>query len=313
MIKISIELFYVTFCIIIIMKEKIEYYFLKAFIFVLGFMPGFLIHGTLKFVARLLFRFEKRRSRLTMQNLHAVYPKKSEKEIRELALKSYESVARTLAEIVLMLNNKIDLDLMVENGDDFLKKLKDYTKDAKNGIVIITAHFSNWELAAQFLPLHGFPMVAIGREGNNRLIEQKITTPFRQRYGNKNIYKKSALLGIIKALKRNQLVGLLFDQKAGGRNSIKVDFFGLSADTTVSIAEMKLKFDPLILPVFFPRQKNGKYRAVIYEPVEYRADESSKKSEKLKKMTQKYNDILEEVIREYPEQWFWMHNRWRLA
>ena len=295
------------------MKEIIEYYFLRAFIFVLDFMPNFLIYGTLRFIAKLLFMFEKRRSRLTMRNLCAVYPDKSKGEIRELALESYESVAITISEIILMLNNKINLDDMIEGKEEFLKKLELYTKDAKNGALIITAHFSNWELAAQFLPLHGYPMLAIGREGNNKLIEKNITTPFRQRYGNRNVYKKSAMFNIIKTLKRDKFAGLLFDQKAGGENSVKVNFFNLPADTTKSIAELKLKFNPVILPIFFPRQKNGKYTPLIFEPVEYIAPEEEKTDKKIKNITQKYNDILEEVVREYPEQWFWMHNRWRLV
>ena len=295
------------------MRDKLEYYGVKFFIFFIGLLPNSAVYKILKSISKLVFKYEKRRSKLTQMNLKTAFPDKSESEIKELALQSYESVAITLAEIIFMLNDKINLDDMVENREEFLNKIKQYTKDSQNGTVIITAHFSNWELAAQFLPLHNYPMVAIGREGNNKLIEKNITTPFRQRYGNKNIYKKSALLGIIKALKRNQIVGLLFDQKAGGQNSTEVNFFNIPADTTKSIAEMKLKLNPKIIPVFFPRNKNGKYAPVIYEPVEYIADEERDKERKIQKMTQRYNDILEEVIREYPEQWFWMHNRWRLA
>jgi len=295
------------------MREKFEFYIIKIFIYIISLLSGIAIYKIMKTLARLIFKFEKRRSSLTIKNLTEAFPDKNTEEIAELAKKSYESVAITLSEIILMLNDKLNLDDMIENGEDFLQKLENYTKDSQNGTVIITAHFSNWELAAQFLPLHGYPMVAIGREGNNKLIEKNITTPFRQRYGNRNIYKKSALLGIIKALKKNQIVGLLFDQKAGGQNSVKVNFFGIPADTTKSIAEMKLKLNPKIIPIFFPRNKNGKYTPIIYKPVEYTADEESDKEIKIQKMTQRYNDILEEVTREYPEQWFWMHNRWRLV
>ncbi len=295
------------------MKDKLEFYTVKIFIYFLGLLPKSYIYKALKIIAKLFFKFEKRRSKLTVINLKTAYPNKSEEEIRQLALSSYESVAITLAEIILMLHDRINLNDMVEDSQEFLRKMELYTKDAKNGVIIITAHFSNWGLAAEFLPFHGYPMLAIGREGNNKLIEKNITTPFREKYGNKNIYKKNALFGIIKTLKRGKLVGLLYDQKAGGENSIKVNFFGLPADTTKSLAELKLKFNPKILPVFFAREKNGKYTPIIYEPVEYTADEEVNLEEKTKKITQKYNDILEEVIRTYPEQWFWMHNRWRLV
>jgi len=294
-------------------KDKVEYYTVKTFVNLFGLLPKSIIYKILKVIAKLFFMFERRRSELTLINLGAAYPDKSKEEIRKLAISSYESVAITLAEIILMLQDKINLDDMVENSQEFLQKMEQYTKDAKNGIIIITAHFANWELAAEFLPLHGYPMVAIGREGNNKLIEKNITTPFRQKYGNKNIYKKNALMGIVKALKRGKFVGLLYDQKAGGNDSVKVDFFNLPADTTKSIAELKLKFNPKILPIFFAREKSGKYTPIIYEPIEYIADEEEILEKKIEKMTQKYNDILEEVVRAYPEQWFWMHNRWRLV
>ena len=295
------------------MRDKLEYYSVKFFISIVGFLPNSAVYKILKSISKLLFKYEKRRSKLTKLNLKSAFPDKNRDEIKKLALDSYESVAITISEIILMLNNKINLNDMVENKEEFLKKMELYTKDTKNGVLIITAHFSNWELAAQFLPLHGYPMLAIGREGNNKLIEKNITTPFRQRYGNRNVYKKRAMFNIIKTLKRGKFAGLLFDQKAGGENSVKVNFFNLPADTTKSIAELKLKFNPIILPIFFPRQKNGKYIPIVYKPVEYIAKDEESTDEQIKNITQKYNDILEEVVRKYPEQWFWMHNRWRLV
>ncbi|WP_024954293.1 lysophospholipid acyltransferase family protein [Sulfurospirillum arcachonense] len=295
------------------MREKLEYFIVKLFIWLVGLLPNSALYKTMKFIAKLFFKYEKRRSVLTFKNLKAAFPDKNEEEIYRLAIGAYDNIAITMAEIILMLNDKLDFDAMINGKEEFLEKLKEYTKDAKNGVIIITAHFSNWELAAQFLPRNGYPMVAVGRKGNNKLIEKQLTTPFRERYGNKNVYKEQAILNIIKALKESKNVGLLIDQKAGGKSSIKVKFFGLDADTTNSIAVLKLKYNPLIIPIFAPRDKDGKYTPLIIEPIEYIAEEESDKNKKIEKMTQRYNDIFEEVIRTYPEQWFWMHNRWRLS
>lgn len=295
------------------MKEKVEFYTVKIFIWLVGLLPKKIIYKILKIIGKLFFQFEKRRSSLTIKNLTAAFPAKNQEEILKIARNSYKNISITLAEIVLMFNHKIDLDDMVTGKKEFLEKMELYTKDAKNGVIIITAHFSNWELAAQYLPKNGYPMIAIGRKGNNHLIEKYLTTPFRQRFGNKNIYKDKAMINIVKGLKENKIIGLLIDQKSGGASSVKVNFFGMPADTTSSIATLKLKYNPLILPVFFPRNKEGKYTPVLIEPVEYIAEEEDDKEKKIEKMTQRYNDIFEEVIREYPEQWFWMHNRWRLV
>ena len=294
------------------MKDTIQYYALKFFVWMVGFLSNQSVYKILKAIGKLFFKYEKRRSILTKRNLKLAYPQKSDEQIEELAKKAYESVSITTAEIILMINDKLDFDSMLNNQEEAIEKLKLYTKDAKNGVIIITAHFSNWEFAAQFLPRNGYPMIAIGREGNNKLIEKNFTTPFRERYGNTNIYKKQAMINIIKGLKSSKNVGLLIDQKSGGKSSIKAKFFGHEADTTTSIATLKLKYDSLILPIFMPRGEDGRYTPLILEPVEYKADEVSDKTQKIALMTQRYNDIFEEIISEYPEQWFWMHNRWRL-
>ena len=294
------------------MKDKIEYSIVRFFIWIIGFMPKYIVYGFLKFIAKLFYRFEKRRSLLTRKNIKLAFPQLNDESIDKLAKSAYESVAITLAEIIFMFNNRLDYEKIIVDKKAALEKLKSYTKDAKNGVIIITAHFSNWELAAQFLPRHGYPMIAIGREGNNKLIEKNLTTPFRERFGNKNVYKENAMISIVKGLRESKNIGLLIDQKSGGKSSMKASFFGHAADTTTSIATLKLKYNPVILPIFFPRNQDGTYSPLILEPVEYVADETDDKRKKIELMTQRYNDIFEKIIREYPDQWFWMHNRWRL-
>ena len=75
---------------------------------------------------------------------------------------------------------------------------------------------------------------------------------------------------------------------------------------------LKLKFNPVVVPIFVARQNDGMYEMIINDPIDYVADEIEDKEKKLEAMTLKYNQAIEAVIREYPSQWFWMHNRWRL-
>jgi len=120
------------------------------------------------------------------------------------------------------------------------------------------------------------------------------------------------MLAMAKTLKKGDAVGLLIDQKSGSLNSVKVDFFGTLAETTLSVAMLKLKFNPLVVPIFIARQNDGMYEMIINNPIDYVADEIEDKEKKLEAMTLKYNQAIEEIIREYPAQWFWMHNRWRI-
>lgn len=288
------------------MREKIEYFVVKFLIAFLGFLPKNIIYKVTYCIAILFFKFEKRRSTLTIKNFTLAFPEKSQEEIHTLAKKCYESLSVTLAELIMLLNHKIDINNLIKNKDEALNVLHNLTKGRQNGVVFVTAHFSNWELLAQFLPTNGYSMLGIGRRGNNALIEENITTPFREQYGNTNIHKRNAILKIVKTLKQNGYVGLLIDQKAGKNESVKASFFGHEADTTSSVALLQIKYNPIIIPMFIAREEDGLYRIIIREitPLENPSIES---------LTQYYNDILEEVIKMYPEQWFWMHNRWRIA
>ncbi|MDD3324236.1 MAG: lysophospholipid acyltransferase family protein [Sulfurospirillaceae bacterium] len=293
------------------MKDFWEYFAIRCVLLFTRFIPKSLVYNFCKLVAKIFFKYNKRRSSLTLKNIRLAYPEKNDDEVLFLAKKSYESIAITLAEILLMLTDRIDFDAMVENTQEALEQIAQHINKPQ-GTIILTAHFSNWELAAHFLAKNGYPMVGIGRRGNNKFIEERLTAPFRAKYGNQMIYKDSAGTKMIKCLKSGGQLGILADQKASGVSSIKVKFFNQEADTFNSVAVLKLKYNPTILPIFVARQPSGKYKIIIKEPISYTAEELNDEKERIEKMTQKYNDVIEEAIRAYPEQWFWMHNRWRI-
>jgi len=292
-------------------KEKIEYALVKMFLWLAKVAPRTFIYAFFRALAHLFYKIDKKRRAITLTNLSYAFPQKSEDEIAVLAQKVYEELSKTVAEILLLFVDRFDVDSHIVNKDEAVEKLQKLVSHSPKGIIVVTAHFSNWELAAHFLAKHGLPMLAVGREGNNKLIDKYITVPFREKYGNRATTKKKAMLSMAKALKSGEAVGLLIDQKSGEINSAKVDFFGSPAETTLSVAMLKQKFNPLVVPIFIAREADGRYRMIVQDPIEYTADEIEDKEEKLVAMTQKYSDAIESVIREYPQQWFWMHNRWR--
>jgi len=294
------------------MKEKIEYALVKLFLWLAKVSPKSFIYASIKSLTLLVYHLDKKRQILTIKNLSNAYPEKSNEEITQLSKEVYTELSKTISEILLMFVNRFDIDDAVRNKEEAIEKLKELSESSPQGIIVMTAHFSNWELAAHFLAKHGLPMLAIGREGNNKLIEQNITQPFRNKYGNHATNKDNAMLSMAKVLKRGNTVGLLIDQKSGHINSAKVKFFDTLAETTLSVAMLKLKFNPVIVPIFIVRQSDGKYELVIHDSVEYIADEVEDKDKKLELMTAKYTMEIEEIIRQYPAQWFWMHNRWRI-
>jgi len=294
------------------MKEKIEYSLVKLFLWLAKIAPRSFIYSTMKSLTFLVYHLDKKRRNLTIQNLTMAYPKKNKGEINELSKEVYLALSKTIAEILLMFVDRFDIDKAIKNSDEARETLDKIAKNSPNGVIVVTAHFSNWELAAHFLAKHGLPMLAIGRKGNNKLIDQKITIPFRNKYGNRATSKDNAMLAMVKTLKRGDAVGLLIDQKSGKKNSAKVDFFGKPAETTLSVASLKLKFNPVVVPIFIARDEDGLYEMIIEDPIDYTAEEIEDKEKRFEAMTAKYNQSIEEVIRKYPAQWLWMHNRWRI-
>jgi KDO2-lipid IV(A) lauroyltransferase len=222
----------------------------------------------------------------------------------------YINLSQSVAEILLMFVDRFDIDNAIINHDEATAKLSQLA-NKKQGIIVVTAHFSNWELAAQFLAKNGLPMLAIGREGENKLIDENLTIPFRNKYGNRAVYKDNAMIAMAKSLKSAGNVGMLTDQAIGGTHSAKIEFFGRKTSTTLSVAALKLKFNPLVVPISIIRISKGKYKMYIDEPIDYIASEINVEREKMEAMTLHYNQALEKMITRSPLEWFWVHNRWK--
>ena len=295
------------------MRFFLEYYALKGVLLLTNLVPQSVIFSLCKNVAAFIFHFDKKRRYITLTNLERAFPLMHESERLTLAKKIYEHFAISVAEILLMMQKRVDIDTMVDDYDQAIQDMHNCFANQSNGTLLLTAHFGNWELLAHFFAKHGYPVVVIGRRGNNPLIEDNLTAPFRAMYGNTLAYKEQAMSAIIRALKHKGIAGMLIDQKAGGANSIKANFFGYPADTVNSTAMLKLRYHPSVTSLFMARQKNGKYKLIVGSPADIDLPNELSEQEKIERLTQRYNDIIEEVIRAYPEQWFWMHDRWRIA
>ena len=294
------------------MGKQIEYRVVLAFVWLAKILPKSWLYGLMHGFGILLFWLLKKRRNIAITNLSRAYPNYNQEKVKELAKANFTATARSIADILLLINGRFDINESIENHQEILDRLTLLAKENNNSIIFTTAHFSNWELLAQFLAFNGYPMTAVGRRGTNRLIEYNLTTPFRERYGNKNIFKQQAMTHMVKTLRSGGNVGLLIDQKANIRNGVMSSFFGLPCYTTTSVAGMKMRYDALVLPMFILRKNDGKYRIIFEGEANIELDENLTKDEKTARLTQHYNDIFERTVRQAPEQWFWMHNRWKI-
>lgn len=289
------------------MREKIEYFIVLSVIKISKFLPKFAVFALLKFFAVILFWVLKSRRKLAINNILAAYKDFDFKKAKSLAKANFISISQTVAEVLLLINDRINLDDVMQNGESAVKKVKELTKNNKNGIIFVTAHFGNWEFLAHYFATKGFPVSVVGRYGNNSLIEDNITFPFRHKFGNDLIYKDDAMRNMIKLLKNHGNLGILTDQKTG---NFKAEFFGRQCYTTKSVATLFLKFNPMIIPIFAKRIDKTKFEIIVEKFPEIPSNLSKNEAELF--ITQTCNDIFENIVRSAPEQWFWMHNRWRM-
>ena len=268
------------------MRKRVEYLAALFLIQISKILPKKAVYKLFKGLALLIYYADSNRRILTKNNL------KQAGFSPTLAKQSYKEISKTVAEILLIFTKRFDFSVI---EGKFIPK----TNKPK---IFITAHFGNWEALAHYLAQNGYPMAVVGRKGNNELIEENITKPFRQMYGNTLVYKGGAVKRLVKFLKEGKNIGLLIDQKAGN-DGVVTTFFNRECKTVPTVALLAKRFDVEVVPIFLARTKNG-FKLIQKD---FEADPSDEIA-----FTQKLNDILEEVVREYPTQWFWMHNRWKM-
>jgi KDO2-lipid IV(A) lauroyltransferase len=150
----------------------------------------------------------------------------------------------------------------------------------------------------------------VARQGSNRLIDDRIVTPLREAFGNRVIYKKRALPQIAKALKKGGHVGLLIDIKSHKIQGVPVSFFGHPTYAVKSSGYLQIKLDVPVVPVAMIRVAPKRYQLIVSDPIPWE-DNGRPVEEQIIALTQLHQNALEKLIRQAPEQWLWMHNRFK--
>jgi KDO2-lipid IV(A) lauroyltransferase len=180
--------------------------------------------------------------------------------------------------------------------------------EKKKGVLLLLGHFGNWELMGLMSKVIGNPIMVIAKPmKKNRWVDQFITK-VRSAGGLEVISNIKAGRKVIQALSQNRVVGILIDQRAKRSEGIWADFFGRKAPTTPSLAVLAMKTGAPVLPVFMIRNGFQKHRLIIKEPLDLIRTGDIKKD--VESNTQLFNDTLESMIRQHPDQWFWVHQRW---
>jgi KDO2-lipid IV(A) lauroyltransferase len=234
--------------------------------------------------------------------LQKVFPEITKCEISKLTRQIYTELSISVAEIFIFddsyFSDKVEL-VGIENVNTAL--------EYGRGVIIVSAHFSNWELGAKYTAREFGRVVGVAKSQHNKLFNEYINQQ-RESSGLHIVEMKNAVKHIVSAIKQNQIVALLIDQYAG-KHGVEMDFLGLKTRVYTSVAQLALKFGCPII-VCFDLRSDGKHQIFYSEPKLY--TDLANSPENVIKVTSEINAEIEQKILEFPHLWFWVHKKFRL-
>ncbi len=248
----------------------------------------------------------KVRRKITLENLKRSFPEKTKKKLEHLARKVFLHFSRVAIEHILM--PKLILQGIEKHIGSANWNVLEQTFEEKKGVLILTGHFGNWEILAAVISLKGFPLWAVAAEQRNKKIDSLINE-HRNLAGIKIILRDQANTAIPKIFKNGEMLCLLCDQDAG-KSGIFVPFFGHLASTAPGPAVYSIRNS---VPIVYATSvfRNGKYD-FYFERLNFPEKTGGFKN-RLKQITACHVNRLEQDIRRFPEQWFWLHRRWKTS
>jgi KDO2-lipid IV(A) lauroyltransferase len=252
------------------------------------------------------FAVAGRRRRLALDNLRTAFPDLPVAARRRLGRRSFQHLGTIGVELSRLLARPLarTLEGITIEGLDHLEAVM-----ASSGRAIaVTAHLGNWELLAVAHRLVGHPVTVVMRPLDSAVLDDLVAR-LRRRTGVEIVDKRRAVRPLLQALGRGHLVAILLDQNATRQEGVFVPFFGRSASTSRGLAVLAVRTRTPVLPIFTRREAPGRHRVVIQAPLLPPEVGSTEKA--VVALTARCASTIETAIRETPEQWLWIHNRWR--
>ena len=250
-----------------------------------------------------LFRSKK----VTKQNIKIGLGNLDEKKEKEIINGMWSNIGRTFAEYIFLKDfkfNKTNFDHIKINGTNYLNEIKTTNKP----VVFFSCHLANFELMAMELDKFGIKCAAIYRPLNNIFLNP-LMEYLRMKYICPNQIPKGrvGVREVIKKVNDGYSVALMVDQRVG--QAPKIPFFGKPAHTTTIPAQLALKYNCKLVPIFLERKEDVNFEMTVHEPYEIQKTENVDAD--TKNITLKINQIIEKMIIKNPTQWLWSHNRWK--
>ncbi len=289
------------------MRQRVEYAVAWPFIKILGALPRPLARAFGITIAWLVYLFHFRLRRVGMRNLALAFPEKSRRERARILRGEFTSLGRQLAEVCHFPKYTRENVSQVVVYDGFENYERAFAQG--KGVLFLTAHFGGWELSAFTHSLQGHWMHVVMRPMDNVYLDRLIRQ-YRTMHGNTTVDKDNFVRGLLAAMKAGEVVGILMDTNMTPPQGVFVDFFGIPACTASGLARIALRADAAVVPTFTiwdPVLR--KYRLRFDPPV--KLVRTGDDEADIVTNTQAFTKIIEDYVRRYPEQWLWVHRRWK--
>jgi Kdo2-lipid IVA lauroyltransferase/acyltransferase len=289
------------------MRHRLEYALVWPVIKGLGVLPRPLARFVALLLAGMVYYLHPRLRRVGLRNLEIAMPELPLKERKRIVRGVFRSLGRLLAEFCQFpkySRENVSRVAVYEGFENF-----DTAHRRGKGVMFLTAHLGAWEVGSFVHSVHGHPLRIVMRPLDNPYVDGLVQR-YRTLHGNQTFPKDEFARGLLAAMRAGETVGLLMDQNMTPPQGIFVPFFGVQACTASGIARMALHTDASVVPAFTiwdPVLR--KYRVHFDPPLTLVRTDNTEAD--IVTNTAMFNSVLEQYVRKYPDQWLWVHRRWK--
>jgi len=289
------------------MIDRIQYAVAWTLIKTLGVLPRGIARAMAAMGVRMLLFALPKLKKTAEFNLRLAFPQWTDAQRRATLKKMTRNLGWMAAEFARMpsyTKENIAAVVILDGHENFLAG-----HSRGKGVLYLTGHIGAWELSSFAHALYGFPLHYMARPLDNKPLDAMVNE-YRGLSGNKPIFKNESARVMLRILKEAGTVGILADQNTMPGEGVFVDFFGTPACTTTGIARVALHTDAAVVPGYaYWDEKLRKYRLRFEPPVELVRTGDAERD--IVENTQRFAKVIEEIVRKYPEQWVWIHARWK--
>ncbi len=289
------------------LRHKVEYALAWTILGILRPLPRALACLAAQLLAFLVYLLAGRFRWVAHRNLRLALPELSAGERRRIVRGVYRNLGRMLAEFAHFPRYTRQNVAQVIPYDGF----ENYEEAVRRGrgVIYLTGHLGAWELGAFAHSVYGHPLHVLIRPLDNPYLNELVNR-HRTLAGNRILEKRDFLRGILEALRKNEAVGILADQNASPQDGVFVEFFGVPACTASGLAKIAAHAEAAVVPAFaFWDAAQGRYRLRFDPPLEL--VRTTDPDQDVVANTQLLTSVLEQHIRRHPDQWLWIHRRWK--